>query len=76
MIENYVREVGSLLRPGGLFKLEVQGYVEMESKPGDTWFGASFSEEQAVEMAERCGFEARYRVGAGQEQFWLWLFKR
>jgi SAM-dependent methyltransferase len=76
VIENYVREVGRLLRPGGLFKFEVQGFVEMDSKADDTWFGAAFSDEQVVEMAERCGFEPRYRVGAGQEGFWLWYFKR
>jgi ubiquinone/menaquinone biosynthesis C-methylase UbiE len=76
VIENYVREVARLLRTGGLFKLEVQGYVDMDSKPGDTWFGVAFSETQVVEMAERCGFEPRYRVGAGQEQFWLWFFKK
>ena len=76
VIENYVREVGRLLRPGGLFKLEVQGYTEMDSRPDDTWYGAAFSDEQAIEMAGRCGFEARYRVGVGQEQFWLWFFKK
>ena len=76
VIENYVREAGRLLRTGGLFKFEVQGYVDMDSKADDTWFGVAFSDAQAVEMAERCGFEARYRVGAGQEGFWLWYFKR
>jgi ubiquinone/menaquinone biosynthesis C-methylase UbiE len=76
VIENYVREVSRLLRPGGLFKFEVQGWVELESRPGDTWFGVPFSDEQAVAMAERCGFEPRYRVGAGEEDFWLWFFKK
>jgi len=76
IIENYIREVGRLLRPGALFKFEVQGYVELDSKPDDTWFGIPFSDAQAVAMAERCGFEARHRVGAGEERFWLWFFKR
>jgi SAM-dependent methyltransferase len=76
VIENYIREVGRLLRPGALFKFEVQGYVELDSKPDDTWFGIPFSDAQAVAMAERCGFEARHRVGAGEERFWLWFFKR
>jgi hypothetical protein len=26
-------------------------------------------------MALRCGFEPRYRYGAGQQYFWLWYFK-
>lgn len=33
-------------------------------------------EDEAVAMAERCGFEARYRVGAGTQYFWLWFFRR
>ena len=74
--ENYIREVGRLLRPGALFKFEGQGYVELDSKPDDTWFGIPFSYAQVVEMAERCGFEPRHRVGAGEERFWLWFFKK
>jgi hypothetical protein len=26
-------------------------------------------------MARECGFEPRYRVGAGTQDFWLWFFK-
>jgi cyclopropane fatty-acyl-phospholipid synthase-like methyltransferase len=76
VIENYVREVGRLLRPGALFKFQVQGDSTIETKPDDTWLGVSFSERQAVEMALRCGFEPRYRHGAGEQYFWLWFFKR
>jgi ubiquinone/menaquinone biosynthesis C-methylase UbiE len=76
VIENYIREVGRLLRPGALFKFEVQGYVELDSKPDDTWYGVPFSDAQVVAMAERCGFEPRHRIGAGEERFWLWFFKK
>jgi cyclopropane fatty-acyl-phospholipid synthase-like methyltransferase len=77
IIENYVREVHRLLRPGALFKFQIQGYVTAsEAKPDDTWLGVSFSERQAVEMASRCGFESRYRHGAGDQYFWQWYFKR
>jgi ubiquinone/menaquinone biosynthesis C-methylase UbiE len=76
IIENYVREVGRILRPGALFKFEVQGYVELDSKPDDTWYGIPFSDSQAVAMAGRCGFEPRHRIGAGEERFWLWFFKK
>jgi len=75
VIENYVREVGRLLRPGSLFKFEVQGDPRVVSAAGDTWLGVPFTDEEAVEMAERNGFEARHRVGAGEERFWLWYFK-
>lgn len=76
VIENYVREVNRVLRPGGLFKFQVQGDATVESSPEDTWLGVPFSDGEAVAMAERCGFEARHRHGAGQQYFWLWFFKK
>ena len=75
IIENYVREVNRLLRLGGLFKFQLQGYSGMDSKPEDTWLGASFTEDDAREMAERCGFELRHQSGQGSQEYWLWLFK-
>lgn len=74
IIENYVREVHRLLRPGALFKFQVQGYP-LESSPDQTWLGAPFSEEQARQMADRCGYELRFSHGAGEQYFWLWFFK-
>jgi len=76
VIENYVREVNRLLKPGALFKFQVQGDATIETEPDDTWLGVAFSEQQAREMAERCGFEPRYMHGAGGQYFWLWFFKR
>lgn len=76
VIWNYVREVHRLLRPGALFKFQVQGDATMQTSPDDTWLGVPFSDEQAVEMAAACGFEPRYRHGAGQQYFWLWFFKK
>jgi SAM-dependent methyltransferase len=75
VIENYVREAHGLLRPGALFKFQVQGFVD-DNEPRDSWLGASFTEEQAREMAERCGFEMRYHHGAGDQYYWLWFFKK
>ncbi len=51
VIENYVREVHRLLRPGSLFKFQVQGDSTLETQPDDTWLGVPFSERQAAEMA-------------------------
>jgi len=75
IIENYVREVHRLLRPGALFKFQVQGDSTLDTKSDDTWLGVPFSERQAVDMAYRCGFDPRYRHGAGGQYFWLWFFK-
>ncbi|MGQ9915800.1 MAG: class I SAM-dependent methyltransferase [Bryobacteraceae bacterium] len=76
IIENYVRDVHRLLRPGALFKFQVQGDPNVETDPDDTWLGVPFTDEQAVAMAERCGFEPRYRHGAGTQYFWLWYFRK
>lgn len=75
VIENYVSEVARLLRPGALFKFQVQGDASLVASADDTWLGAPFSEWQAIEMGYRCGFEPRYRHGAGEQYFWLWFFK-
>jgi len=76
VIESYVGEVHRLLRPGGLFKFQVQGNGTTESSPEDTWHGVPFSDQDAVALARRCGFEPRYRHGAGEQYFWLWFFKQ
>jgi ubiquinone/menaquinone biosynthesis C-methylase UbiE len=76
IIESYIREVHRLLRPGALFKFQVQGDATLETAPDDTWLGVPYSQEQAVEMALRCGFEPRHQYGAGSQYFWLWFFKK
>lgn len=75
IIENYVREVNRLLRPGGLFKFQVQGSSRVEPQAGDSWVGAPFSVEEAQEMAHRSGFEMRHHAGEESQEFWLWFFK-
>ena len=75
VIYSYGREVNRLLRPGGLFKFQVQGDSSIDQEAGDTWLGVPFSDKDAVEMAAACGFEPRYRIGEGSQYFWLWFFK-
>jgi SAM-dependent methyltransferase len=76
VIESYIRQVGERLKPGKLFKFEVQGFLGMVSPEGDTWLGSPLSEEEMRGIAERTGFEMRYHVGGGEERFWLWFFKK
>ena len=75
IIENYVREVNRLLRPGGLFKFQVQGSPLVPEERADSWEGVPLSELDARDMADRHGFEMRYQEGAGEQYYWLWFFK-
>jgi len=75
IIENYVSEVYRLLRPGALFKFQVQGCPEVDTRPDNTWVGVPFTEQQAGLMAEHCGFELRYQAGIGEQYYWLWYFR-
>ena len=75
IIESYVREVRRVLKPGSLFKLQLQGHPGTHPEEDDTWIGLPYSVEEASELAEKCGFELRYHHGAGTQYFWLWLFK-
>jgi cyclopropane fatty-acyl-phospholipid synthase-like methyltransferase len=76
IIENYVREVHRLLRPGGLFKFQVQGAPVLAHESQNSWVGVSFTEPDARQMAERCGFEMRYQSGLGDQYYVLWFFKK
>jgi SAM-dependent methyltransferase len=76
IIESYVREVHRLLKPGALFKFQVQGSAKVGEGETDSWIGVSFSEAEAREMAERCGFEMRHQYGAGDQYYVLWFFKK
>jgi SAM-dependent methyltransferase len=76
VIYSYVREVHRLLRPGGLFKFQVDGGPAPKGGP-DTWLGVTFTDADAVALAEACGFEPRYRHVQGEDDqyLWLWFFK-
>jgi ubiquinone/menaquinone biosynthesis C-methylase UbiE len=76
IIENYLREVHRLLVPGALFKFQVQGDPRVLINPEETWVGVPITEAKAHELAVKTGFELRYHSGAGNEEFWLWFFKK
>jgi SAM-dependent methyltransferase len=75
VIYSYAREVYRLLRPGGLFKFQVQGAPPGNGEVPDTWHGVHFSDADAVDLALQTGFEPRHRLGAEGQYFWLWFFK-
>jgi SAM-dependent methyltransferase len=76
VIDSYLRDVHRLLRPGALFKFQVQGYTGAKPDLEGSWVGEAFSEDDARELAQRTGFELRYQNGAGSQYYWLWFFKK
>ena len=77
IIDGYVGEVSRVLRPGSLFKFQVQGHRDAGSHEPrrNTWLGASVSDAEAEEMAARHGFEFERSEGSGTQYFWLWFRK-
>jgi SAM-dependent methyltransferase len=76
IIRSYLSEVNRLLKPGALFKFQVQGDLKTQPAPGDTWVGPCFSPQDARLLAESSGFELRYEWGEGSQYYWLWFFKK
>jgi len=76
VIENYVSEVHRLLKPGGLFKFQLQGWTEEPPDLDDSWTGYAFDQDDVRKLAEDNGFELRYEWGAGTQYYWLWFFKK
>ena len=78
VIERYVSEVFRRLRPGSMFKFQVQGSMEpgiRRRRRADTWLGVSISDLEAAGMAERSGFRMVACEGVGEQYFWLWFLK-
>jgi SAM-dependent methyltransferase len=76
VIASYLSEVNRLLRPGALFKFQVQGYTKEEPNLDDSWIGHAFSPEDAHKLAAENGFELRHEWGTGSQYYWLWFFKK
>jgi len=74
VIASYCREVWRVLKPGSLFKFQVQGVVRMDLNP-DTWDGVPFSEAAARQLCEDSGFTFEASHGAGSQYYWLWFRK-
>ena len=75
VIASYCREVRRVLRPGSLFKFQVQGADWRREKPPDTWYGVTFTEEDAARLCRETGFHLERTSGAGLQYYWLWFRK-
>lgn len=73
VIESYVKEVHRVLKPGGAFKFQLQGYCSREYRetPKDSWLGESFSFSEAEQMIRRAGLSPVAADGSGTQYFVL-----
>jgi SAM-dependent methyltransferase/glycosyltransferase involved in cell wall biosynthesis len=72
-IVSYFREVHRTLKPGCLFKFQVQG--GKIARP-TTWLGVGFSEDEMTQLAGDLGFETLDASGQGTQYFWNWWLRR
>ena len=75
VMASYCREVFRVLKPGGLFKFQVQGYLGIPKTNLDTWVGYPISPREAVTLSEQSGFDIERQEGAGTQYYWLWFRK-
>lgn len=75
VIESYFREVWRVLKPGSLFRVQLQGRDDVQYDAHDSWVGVPVSYERAFEMVQATGFVLEAVSGAGSQFFWLNLRK-
>ena len=73
LIENYIREAARVLRAGGAFLFQLNGYQtpDYQRQEKDTWMGESFSFVEATQVLARTGFYPLAASGAGTQYFLL-----
>jgi GT2 family glycosyltransferase/SAM-dependent methyltransferase/tetratricopeptide (TPR) repeat protein len=77
VITKYIREAHRVLRPGGVFKFQVQGCTAPAwmKAPKDTWHGATITEEDVDRLRYELGFDLLAKSGQGTQYSWYTLCK-
>jgi ubiquinone/menaquinone biosynthesis C-methylase UbiE len=70
-IWSYCREAHRVLKPGSIFKFQVQGNASASRDNYDTWSGVPLTPEHAEQLAKDCGFAMEDSEGAGTQYYWL-----
>ncbi|HTA30996.1 MAG TPA: glycosyltransferase, partial [Candidatus Cybelea sp.] len=77
VVLSYIREAHRVLRPGGVFKFQVQGCTAkawMEA-PKDSWHGVTITEEDIAALKSELGSELLAKSGQGTQYSWYTLRK-
>ncbi len=77
VINSYIEATFRKLRPGGMFKFQVDGGVNpgRDANSGDTWVGVCFSEEEIVRICMNAGYSILYVTGASTQYMWVLVGK-
>jgi len=73
VIESYVRETARVLKPGGVFKFQLNGarILDQADRERDTWQGEVYSLAEACRMAREAGLSPIFADGIGTQYFLL-----
>ena len=74
VISSYIQDVSRVLRPGSMFKFQIQG-ARIPEGHVDTWTGVGWTEEEMLELAAKCGFSVKDSTGAGTQYYCLSFIK-
>lgn len=72
LVYEYFKEAARVLKPGGVFRFEVDGrsYLTWRSHKGGTSRGVVFKPDEIRENLEKLGFQVREMTGLGTPDMW------
>ena len=71
IIENYVKEVSRILKPGCLFRFQIRGTISSKPKKITTWDGVQFTSNEIHDIAKENNFEIIEEGNDKDEYYWI-----
>lgn len=70
-IARYIRESARVLKPGGIFKFQVDGRARSVWHGSDTWLGVWFRPDEIRQLLHRVGFSVIDTWGEQTQYYWI-----
>tara|TARA_B100001750_G_C15485166_1_gene587837 strand:+ start:308 stop:1195 length:888 start_codon:yes stop_codon:yes gene_type:complete len=71
IVEEYIKEVSRVLKPGCLFRFQVRGKISTKPKNITTWDGVQFTSDEIHIMAKKNNFEILEEGDYTKEYYWI-----
>jgi len=71
IVEEYIKEVSRVLKPGCLFRFQVRGKINSKPKKITTWDGVQFTSDEIHLMAEKNNFDILEEDDDTNEYYWI-----